>query len=59
MKVVAPIKTALLVSDPTLPNVCMFLSYEHFMDVPEFSWWEIFSFAGVPPPKGVKAPGAK
>jgi hypothetical protein len=34
----------------------MLSSKAQFDALPEWSWWEIFSFAGVPPPKGVKGP---
>ena len=56
LKSVAPSKTSLVVDDPQLDDVRMFLSYEHFMALPEFSWWEIFTFAGTRPPKGCKKP---
>jgi hypothetical protein len=56
LKVVRPTVSSLVVPDPTLPGQLMMTSKAEYMALPEFSWWEIFSFAGVSAPKWAKPP---
>ncbi len=56
LKVIKPTHSSLVIDDPTMPGVAMHTTKELFFALPEFSWWEIFTFAGVAPPKGVKRP---
>ena len=53
---VKPALSALVVPDPTIQGVVTMTSRAAFDALPFFSWWEIFTFQGVQPPKGVKAP---
>ena len=56
VQTVRPALSALVVPDPKLKGVVMVRNKAAYDDLPLFSWWEIFTFNGVTPPKGCKAP---
>ena len=59
IQTIRPSPSSLVVEDPTLANMQMLVSKQAFDSLPEFSWWELFTFAGVTPPKGAKKPAGR
>ena len=56
VQTVRPSLSALVVPDPVKKGVVMVRNRAAYDSLPKFSWWEIFTFNGVTPPKGCKPP---
>ena len=56
IKEVKPTLSELVIPDPTGEDMLMLRSKDEYFNLPEWSWWEIFTMVGAEPPKWAKRP---
>ena len=55
---IQPTQSELVIPDPTADDQYMLRSKDEFFNLPEWSWWEIFTMVGAEPPKWAKRPAS-
>ena len=55
---VKPTLSELVIPDTTGEDMLMLRSKEEYFNLPEWSWWEIFTMVGAEPPKWAKRPAS-
>ncbi len=55
---IKPTLSELVIPDPTGEDMLMLRSKEAYFNLPEWSWWEIFTMTGAEPPKWAKRPAS-